>query len=429
MKIAVIGTGISGNACAWLLTKNHDITVYEKEPRPGGHAHTVDIIMLGPGKGQGQEQEVTVDTGFIVYNERNYPHLTGMFDHLGVKTEDSDMSFSVFDVGQDFEWCSRGVKGMFAQPENLTKRHFWSMLEDVMWFYNTADQNLALGRMDGLSLGDYLDKEKFGTAFRDHFLLPMGAAIWSMPSRDILDFPADRFVTFFKNHGLTSFNRPKWRTVTGGSRSYVMALTAAYESHLHLSRAAVAITPDEKGAWVSDESGEKIFYDHVILACHSDEALALIKDTDLAAKEVLKDVRYAPNDVYLHSDTRLMPKRKSAWASWNYRLGNPEEEKADAPLAVSYWMNLLQNLETPEPLIITLNPPFAPDESKIYGRYSYAHPQFDAAASRAQEKMQGHQGQGNISYCGAWLGYGFHEDGLSSAVDVVKRLGEPIPWA
>ncbi len=416
MKIAIIGTGIAGNAAAWVLNQSHDITVYEKEPRPGGHAHTVDIEIEG--------QTITVDTGFIVMNHRNYPHFKKLLEHINVPTEPSDMSFSVSRDQGKFEWSSKGLKGLFASSKNLINPTFYRMLFDVVKFYAIAEKDLEKGVLQELSLGDYLKKRNFSDAFRDNFLLPMGAAIWSTPNEAMLEFPAQSFMTFFKNHGLSSTNKPKWRTVTGGSRSYVQRLTQDYADKIKYESEVISVAPKNNQVEVKTSDGKSALYDHVIMACHSDQSAKLLQDTDLKSKDILANIRYKENSVYLHSDERFMPKNKNAWTSWNYL-----HDQSDDTIALTYWMNLLQNIESAKPVLVTLNPDNEPDPSLTYGTYSYTHPQFNAAAIKAQSDIQNEQGVSNIWYCGAWMKYGFHEDGLASTVSVLEKIGIAIPWA
>lgn len=417
MRIAVIGGGVSGLGAAWALRDVHDVTVFEGATRLGGHANTVDVDYDG--------RRICVDTGFIVYNELNYPNLVGLFEALGVETVASDMSFAVSDPA-GYEWSSNGLSGLFAWKRNLTNPAFLCMLGDIVRFSRSARDDLkASGVADQESLEDYVARLKLGQSFLKHYLLPMGAAIWSTPERDMLRYPAASFLRFFDNHRLLHATRPKWRTVKGGSREYVRKLAADLDARVRVGDPVVDARTIGDEVLVRTRSGAEARFDQVIFACHSDEALAALPDADPRLKEALAAVRYAPNTAYLHRDPSLMPRRRSAWASWNYlRRGGSGDQ-----VCVSYWMNLLQALDPQRPLFVTLNPPEAPRAELTFAKLTYAHPQFDGAAMQAQRVIQGLQGQGRLWFAGAWMGYGFHEDGLSSGLAVAKRLGGRVPWA
>ncbi|WP_293868060.1 FAD-dependent oxidoreductase [uncultured Alsobacter sp.] len=421
MRIAIVGTGIAGNAAAYALATSttHDITVYEQATRPGGHSATVDVNYDG--------KHLAVDTGFIVYNEMNYPHLTALFEHLGVRTQASDMSFAVSARGGRFEWCGRTyrvVDGLFAQRSNLLSPGYLSMLLEILRFNRMAVEDRQKGALAGFSLGDYLAHRKFSRRFRDDYLIPMGAAIWSMSASSMLAFPAESFVAFFQNHHLLQWNRPVWRTVEGGSRTYVKALTAPFADKIRFDTPVVGVRRDGGSVEVRDARGGCERFDHVILASHSDQSLAALDDASPAERAVLGAVGYRPNAVYLHRDTRLMPRRKRAWAAWNVI----QEEDAGAPLCVTYWMNVLQNLDSACPLFVTLNPPEPPAPELTFGVFEYDHPQYDAAAIAAQAALPSIQGRAGTWFCGAWTGFGFHEDGLESGLRVAEALGARAPW-
>jgi uncharacterized protein len=431
MKIAIIGAGISGNSAAYALsqTTDHSITIYEKEARAGGHSATVTIEYDG--------ENIAVDTGFIVYNEMNYPHLTALFRHLKVPTQASNMSFSVSRGEGAFEWAGRPgavFSSLFAQKRNLASPTHWCMIYDVLRFNKQARIDYEQGALQGLSLGDYLQQGAYSARFREDYLLPMGAAIWSMAASEILDFPAASFVAFFDNHHLMQMKRPVWRTVTGGSRVYVDALTACFASHIRLNCAATAIIRRGGGVDVTDQSGTVMRYDQVIMATHSDQALALLHDASIEERAILGAVRYRPNDVYLHRDPRFMPKRKAAWASWNVSSWNvnswnvKNESARSEPVTVTYWMNLLQSIAHDKPLFVSLNPPQTPDHKLVFGRFSYDHPQYDQAAIEAQARLERIQGENHVWFCGAWTGMGFHEDGLRSGLEIAAHLGAKAPW-
>jgi uncharacterized protein len=425
MRVAVIGTGIAGNAAAWTLSKRYPVTVYDREFRPGGHSHTVTIDYDG--------EQVAVDTGFIVYNELNYPDLTAMFDHLGVETVESSMSFAVTADAGRFEWKGGGenwletAKGLFAQRRNLLSPSYLWMLRDILTFNQQSTEDYAAGRLTGLSLREYFRRRHFAPRLLTDYLAPMGAAIWSAPSSEMLDFPAENFVAFFSNHRLLQYDRPVWRTVKGGSRRYVEKLTSAFRDRLRLGCAVTGLERTPHGVVVHDSHGRTETYDHVVIAAHSDQALAMLSDADRHERAILGAIGYSPNTVYLHRDARLMPKRKSAWASWNFlrwqRRGTVEND-----VAVTYWMNNLQGIDADKPLFVSLNPPFEPAAELTFGKYMCEHPQYNATAFAAQKRLGEIQGRRHTWFCGAWTGYGFHEDGLRSGLAVAEALGAVAPW-
>ncbi len=425
MQIAVIGSGIAGSSAAWALSEQHQVTVYERESRLGGHTHTVDIDYGG--------QPVSVDTGFIVYNEHNYPELTALFAHHGVETLESDMSFSVSAGGGKFEWSGRGrtlletLDGVFAQRRNLMRpSHFW-MLREMSRFNRESVIDLKSGMLAGQSLGQYLSHRRYSHRLVHDYLVPMAAAIWSTPVDRMLDFPAENFVAFFDNHRLLHVERPVWRTVRGGSRNYVEKLAQHFRARLRLSTGVASITRTRNGVTVVDDKGHTDSFDQVVIAAHSDQALAMLSDANDSERAILGAVRYLPNAVYLHRDPRLMPKRKRAWSSWNFLRGEGRGEAGD-DVAVTYWMNALQHIDPKKPLFVSLNPPFEPAPEMTFARFTCHHPQFDAGAFAAQARLDSIQGVRRTWFCGAWTGYGFHEDGLRSGLDVAQSLGATIPW-
>jgi hypothetical protein len=425
MRIAVVGTGIAGNAAAWALSRRYPVTVYERELRPGGHSHTVTIDYDGA--------PVAVDTGFIVYNELNYPELTALFTDLDVETVESCMSFAVTADGGRFEWKGGGdnwaatAKGLFAQPRNLLSPSYLWMLRDILTFNEVSVEDYAAGRLVGLTLGDYFSSRKFAPRLLTDYLAPMGAAIWSAPAHQMLEFPAENFVAFFNNHRLLQYDRPVWRTVKGGSCRYVEKLTRAFRDRLRLGCAVTSIERTSHGVVVHDSHGHRETYDHVVIAAHSDQALGMLNDADEREQSVLGDICYAPNTVYLHRDPRLMPKRKRAWAAWNFLRWKREGSTLN-DVAVTYWMNQLQDIDPAKPLFVSLNPPFEPDPALTFGRYLCDHPQYDAKAFAAQKRLIDIQGKRHTWFCGAWTGYGFHEDGLRSGLMVAEALGASVPW-
>ncbi|GGB44656.1 NAD/FAD-binding protein [Roseibium aquae] len=420
MRIAVIGAGISGNSAAWALSKTNEVTLYEKRLRPGGHSATVDIDYDGT--------PISVDTGFIVYNTLNYPNFTAMLDHLGVKTEDSDMSFAFSANGGQLEWGGDSLASVFAQKRNLFSPRFLMMLREIFRFNKQAAIDLAAGALKGVSLGDYLTQNRYSTAFSDRYLLAMGGAIWSTPREEMKDYPAESFISFFENHRLIhpSSERPIWRTISGGSRNYVAKLLEPIMDRVRLGAQVIRIERSSDHVTVTDSSGSTETYDQVILASHTDQSLAMLGD-DASATEraLLSAMRYRPNDVYLHRDEALMPKRNKVWSSWNFMA---DSRQGDREITVSYWMNRLQNIDRSKPIFVTLNPAEAPHPDKTFARFTYDHPQFDAAALAAKKRLSEIQGVNRTWYCGAWAGHGFHEDGMASGLAVARALGARLPW-
>lgn len=415
LKIAVIGTGISGLSAAWLLQQPHDVTVYERAGRPGGHSNTVEAA------------GIPVDTGFIVYNPVNYPNLTALFAHLGVPTKTSDMSFGVSLDNGDFEYSGSDLAGLFAQKRNLVRPRFLSMLRDLARFYRDAQAAVAALADPDITLGDYLRTGGYSEAFcRDH-LLPMAAAIWSAPPRQMLDYPAAAFIRFHANHGLLQIaNRPEWRTVDGGSRVYVAKLTERFADRIRLDCGAVAVRRTADGVTVRDSNGNTEHYDHVVLASHADQSLALLEDADDMERATLGAFRYSHNLAVLHTDARFMPKRRAAWSSWNF-IGDRDVE---AGVCVTYWMNRLQSIPGASDMFVTLNPPEPPHAGTLLHSEVYEHPMFDSAAIRAQSELWSLQGRGNTWFCGAYFGAGFHEDSLQAGLAVAETLGGVRrPWS
>ena len=413
MKVAVIGAGVSGLGAAYALKDTHDLTLYEKDARLGGHANTVSIDYDG--------RAIDVDTGFIVYNARNYPNLVGLLDTLGVESRETDMSFAF--ACKRLEWSSNFPRGVFAQKRNLINPRFLQMLADIKRFNDTALDDLASGRLADLTLSGYLRLRGFGAAFESNYLLPMGAAIWSTSEHGIGEVPAESFVRFFSNHNLLQMVQPTWRTIKGGSRQYVDRLQAMLADRVRGGAARVR-RPARGGVEVTGADGEVEHFDQVILACHSDQALALLDEVDPEERAFLGAVRYSPNRAYLHRDTRLMPRRRGAWGSWNYIL----DAKTHQPGGVTYWMNSLQGIDPACPLFVSLNPSVAPDPALTFGVFNYDHPQFDTPSLAAQRRFGRIQGRGGVWYAGAWLGYGFHEDGLTAGLRAAMALGGSTPW-
>jgi uncharacterized protein len=420
MKIAVIGQGIAGMSAAWLLNPRHQLTVYEAAPRFGGHSHTVDAPSASG--------SIPVDMGFIVYNEANYPNLTALFRHLEVPTAFTDMSFGVSLDDGDLEYASTDLTTLFAQPRNLLRPRFWSMLSDVVRFSRQAPAAACALDARMTSLGDYLGEAGYGRAFQDDHILPQAAAIWSASIEAVRELPAASFIRFFENHGLLKIvGKPLWRTVVGGSRSYVERLTATLRPAARLGVAATRIERTGAGVMVSDQSGRSERFDHVVLACHADQGLAMLTAPTPAERAILGAFSYTPNLAVLHSDVSFMPRRPKAWSSWNY-LGETCGGAA-RNLCVTYWMNQLQDLPRDTPLFVTLNPIRPPDPAKVVRTERYDHPLFDAAALRAQKRLWSLQGEGGVWWCGAYCGAGFHEDGLQAGLAVAEALGGVRrPW-
>ena len=415
MRIAVIGSGISGLASAYLLSRSYETHLFEREDRIGGHSHTVDVTV--------HEGMVPVDTGFIVFNPLNYPNLVGMFDHLGVETETTDMSFGVSIGPGDLEY-EGSLRGLTAQPSNLLRPSYWSMLNDLVRFYRKATLEVERGP-DGESLGQFIARLGYSQHFVQDHLLPMAAAIWSCPTETMLEFPARSFITFMNNHQLLNFiERPQWRTVTGGSRQYVRKIEHALGANIHLSTSITGISRKAGGVALNIEGTGEVWFDKVVLAAHADQSLSMIDDPHPEESRILGAFDFQPNRVLLHSDTSLMPRRKAAWASWSYLTRrNPQDG-----LCVTYWMNRLQNIQVATPLLVSLNPFMEPDPGLVHGEYHYDHPVFDQKAIDAQRILPSMQGKNGLFYAGAWTRYGFHEDGLASAVAIARSLGADIPW-
>jgi hypothetical protein len=421
VRIAVVGSGIAGLATAWLLDRGgHAVTLFEAAPRLGGHANTVTVALNG--------REVAVDTGFIVFNRRTYPLLSRLFDHLGIATAASSMSFSASIAGGAVEYAGRRSLGaLFAQRRNAVRPSFLRMLHDIRRFNQLGWGFLRGEEPDEPSIGGFLDRHGFGRGLCDWYLLPMAAAIWSAPVVQIKDYPARSFLTFFANHGLLGLGRrPAWRTVVGGSRRYVDRLAAGLRPRIRLATPITGVRRRPWGVELRDHAGERHRFDRVVLACHADQSLALLEDATAAERGVLAAFRFQANRAVLHRDPKLMPRRRAAWASWNYLA--PGELDPAAKVSATYWMNRLQNLPGPEQLFVTLNPLREPDPRLVHAELDYAHPMFDAAALAAQRRMATIQGLGGLWHAGAWLGHGFHEDGLRSGVAVARALGVELPW-
>lgn len=418
LRIAVIGSGITGLSAAWLLATRHRVTLYESGPRLGGHSNTLTVDLGG--------MRTPVDTGFIVYNEDTYPNLVAMFDHLGVPTKHSDMSFAVSLDGGGLEYCGSGLGGVFAQRRNVLRPRFWSMLSSLVRFYRVARaQTQDIGE---ITLDEYLDRGGYSHAFRELHLYPMAAAIWSTPAGRVGDYPAAAFIRFCQNHKLLELgDRPQWRTVDGGSRVYVEMLARLIGEDVRLATPVREIRRGEDGGvTVFDGLGGSDTFDHVVLATHADQSLAMLGDADAEEERVLGAFKYSKNLAVLHTDQRLMPMRRSVWSSWNYIADGGADKR---PPSITYWMNRLQGLPLREDVFVSLNSVRAPRDEAIIREIPYEHPLFDSRALAAQPQVWSLQGRRNTWFCGAWMGAGFHEDGLQSGLAVAEALGGVRrPW-
>jgi predicted NAD/FAD-binding protein len=419
-KIAVVGTGIAGLSAAWLLGKNHDVTIYEKNRYLGGHSNTTDIVSEG--------KSIAVDTGFIVFNPLNYPNLVALFEHLDVPTQRSDMSFAASLDDGALEYSGTDLNGLFSQRRNILRPRFIKMVRDMLRFYRHAPTLVNELPLAELPLGDFLRRERYSNAFIFDHLMPMGAAIWSSSIDEMLSFPTLTFLRFFQNHGLLELtDRPEWRTVAGGSREYVQRLTGDFSGQIYFGKPVTRVDRENQRIIITALGESPRMFDHVVMACHSDEAISLLAEPSNAERSVLERIKYQPNTAVLHTDTALMPKRKKAWASWNY-IGT-DVDPGRQSLCVTYWMNQLQSLSTSEPVLVTLNPNRSIDPDKILRTYDYEHPIFDLATMQAQKSLWSLQGQQNTWFCGAYFGSGFHEDGIQAGLAVAEMLGGfPRPW-
>lgn len=419
MRIAVIGSGVAGLGAAWSLSRQHEITLFEAADTPGGHTNTVTV--------DSPDGPLNIDTGFIVHNPVNYPNLIRMLSMLGVTTQPSTMSFALSAGDGALEYSGGGrLTGLFAQLSLLFRPSHWRMLFDILRFFRLTKQLLANDELPDVTLGQFLDDHGFSDELQRRFLCPMAGAIWSTPAEATRAFPFPAFARFYESHGLLNiFKRPKWRTISGGSRRYVEAMLADFRGELRLSTPVQALRRTDAGVMVTTAAGEERF-DTVVCAVHGDIAARMLADADEDEAAVLGGVQYAENRAILHTDTRLMPRRRLTWSSWNV-LQTADTLDA-SPVCLSYWMNLLQALDTEEEYIVTLNPIREPDPRRVLYETVYTHPQYTPAMMEAQRRLPEIQGKRGIWWCGAWTGYGFHEDGFTSGLNVARALGCAPPW-
>ena len=414
MKIGVIGSGVSGLVSALTLQEKFEVSLFEKNSKLGGHSNTVTI--------EQENKKYSVETGFIVLNDKNYPIFTSLLKHLNIGVNNSSMSFSVsVDKGQ-FEYSSSYI-GLLGQTKNIIDPKYWGMLRDINYFYTNALKDVK-DCPDNETLGQFLKRFNYSNKFIDYHLVPMTASIWSCPTKSILNFPIKSLLVFFENHKLLNiYNRPKWSTVDKGSREYVKKIQSLLKGKIYTNAKVNKISKSKEGIRVHYQDGIKTF-DKVILACHADQSSEILIENFSEEANLLKDFKYQKNTSILHSDINFMPKRKSVWSSWNYitETGN------SGNLSITYWMNELQGINSSKPILLSLNPKILPNPDLIYGQYSYSHPILDNNAINIQKKLSSIQGKNNLWFCGAWTGFGFHEDGVKSAVEIANSHNIHLPW-
>jgi len=410
MKLAVIGSGISGNTLAYLLNQKYDVTLYEKNKRIGGHSHTHHVIL--------NNKKESVDTGFIVFNKKTYPLFTSLLDNLGVKYENSDMSFSIFSEKNNFEYNGTSINSLFSQRKNLVNLRFLKMIFEILRFNKQAIKLQS----KTITLSQYLKKNNYSDFFCNNYILPMGAAIWSSDIKTILNFPAHFFISFFKNHGMLSINnRPQWLTIRGGSEQYVKKLTSSFKNKIRLNRKIKKIHRYKNHITIEDNRS-KDKYDYIFFACHSDEALDMLSKPTANEISILKALPYQENEVILHTDTSIMPKKKLSWAAWNYNIDSSDSE----PITLTYNMNILQNIKSKKDLLVTLNPKKPIQKENIIKNLKYSHPKFSIKGISAQRMKNKISGKNRSFFAGAYWGKGFHEDGVKSAYDAVNSFEKII---
>jgi predicted NAD/FAD-binding protein len=404
MKIAIIGSGISGLTAARRLCAEHEVTVFEANDYVGGHTNTIDV--------QAEGRNWAVDTGFIVFNDWTYPNFIALMQEIGVESQPSDMGFSMRCERSGVEYCGSSLDRLFAQRANLVSPRFWGMIRDILRFNREAPA-LLQGHEDDLGLGAYLERERYSRRFIDHYIVPMGAAIWSTDPQTMLSFPARYFVDFFNNHGLLSVNeRPQWHVIKGGSRSYIAPLTAPFAERILLRAPVRRVLRDEGGVDLVLDGGQRARFDAVVFACHSDQALAMLDQPTPAEREVLGAIPYQHNRAVLHTDESVLPRRRKAWAAWNYHV----PARAMDAVSVTYHMNILQSLPARTQFLVTLNPSMPIDPAKVIREIDYQHPVYTPEGVAAQKRRSELMGQSRSFFCGAWWSYGFHEDGVKSGL-------------
>lgn len=420
-RIAIVGSGISGLTCGHLLHKNHDITIYEANDYVGGHTATKDVTVKG--------RDYAIDTGFIVYNDWTYPHFIKLMNKLGVKSQPTEMSFSVKNETQNLEYNGNTINSLFAQRRNIFRPLFWRIVKDILRFNKLCKSQNVDALPQQQNLFGFLTEHRFSDAFIYNYILPMCAAIWSTSVEDIKAFPFKFFLRFFNNHGLLNItDRPQWYTLIGGSREYIAPLTEGFEKKIMLNAAVTSVAKTAQGYQVNSALGSKVF-DEVIFACHSDQALAMLDNQDIPQRETIKHIlgaiKYIPNEVVLHTDESVLPKRKLAWASWNYSICDAQNAHL-SPAVLTYNMNILQCIDSSTTFCVTLNDRQSINDKDILGVYHYAHPQFNDDAIEAQARRSEISGVAGLHFCGAYWFNGFHEDGVRSALDVCQHFGESL---
>ena len=412
-NIGIIGAGVAGLTAAYLLQKKHNITLFEKNDYVGGHTHTI-VIPEGPDAG------IPVDTGFIVMNHKNYPFFTRLLETLGVELRDSVMSFGYHDEVTGLEYSSLHFNGLFAQRRNLFNPRFYSMLFEIMRFFREAPVALEEGKLAGLTLGDYFSRNNFSAYFITHHILPMGCAIWSTPTNTMLDFPAESFIRFYKNHGLLSVSgQPQWRTVVGGSHSYVKKILADFKGKVFNNKKIISVKRVDVGVTLFAQDGQQFDFDEIVIAAHADEAFTMLADPSDDERNFLSPWHYNRNHTILHTDVSAMPPNRRAWSSWNFI----REAEGDNALSLTYHMNLLQGFSAKEQYFVTLNRRKPIPRNKIIAEMLYTHPIYTAGSMKTQKDLPSLNGKLNTWFCGSYFGYGFHEDAVHSAVDVARDFG------
>lgn len=412
MKIAIVGSGIAGNVAAYHLRKTHDITVFEAGSYVGGHTNTVDVEENG--------RHLPIDTGFIVYNDRTYPEFIRLLEELGQPSKRSVMSFSVQNERSGLQYCGSSLNGLFAQRRNAVRPKFWRMVQDILRFNNKAVAALPTEDLE-ITVGQYLDDEGFSAAFRDDYLAPMAAAIWSAEPGSVTDMPFRFLVRFFHNHGLLQLrDRPVWRVIEGGSREYVRRLVAGHRDRIRLNTPVRSISRSDSSVSIATDQGGRETFDHVFLACHSDQALKLLADANEAEREVLGAIPYQRNKAVLHTDSSLMPAKRRAWAAWNYHV----PRNARSQVAVTYHMNALQGLDAGKDYFVTLNHSSAIDPNSVIYATDYEHPVYSVQSVAAQARHRDVNTGNRTSFCGAYWRNGFHEDGVVSALSALQHFEE-----